>query len=90
VALTLGLHLVAQAAVGLGVQALVQMEQRVLQTQAVVVVEVAQAEQVAQAGQVLSSFLTLALNEAQAAQSHQLVVTPSTHLQLQALTLLNF
>jgi hypothetical protein len=43
----------------------------------------------AQAVQASLSSLMLALNEAQAAQSHQSVETPFTHSQLQALTLPN-
>jgi hypothetical protein len=53
----------------------------------VVVVVAATQALVAQAAQALSSSLTQAHNEAQAAQSHQAVATLVIHLHHQALTL---
>jgi hypothetical protein len=47
-------------------------------------------ETVAQVAQAYSLFLTLAHNEAQAAQSHQAVATQFTHSQLQAHSLPNY
>jgi hypothetical protein len=53
----------------------------ILVVAAVLLLEVGQQLLVQQAAQALSSFPTLAHNEAQAAQSHQAVATLFTHLQ---------